>query len=56
MENTQFLKISLNLCQINLDLYETLNLSSWGTNQSFQVVLQFYQKYSENASLVCILL
>ena len=24
-------------CQINFDLYETLNLSSWGPNESSQV-------------------
>ena len=30
-------KISLYICQINLDLLETLNLSSWGTNQTPQV-------------------
>ena len=26
------------LCQIILDIYETVNLNSWGTNQSTQVV------------------
>ena len=37
-EVVNIIKKYLYLCQINSDLYETLNLRSWGTNQSPQVV------------------
>ena len=34
--------ISQYLCQFNLDLYETLNLTSWGTNLLYQFVLSWW--------------
>ena len=46
----QIIEKCLYLCQINSNLYETLNSSSWGTN-SGKVSIETSTEYSETATV-----
>ncbi len=56
--------VSLYLCQFNSDLYETLNLSSWGLNWLIQLILAIPsvllvpsgRLYSPSRTLLCLYL